>query len=354
MKLGGSPTTAILPNTKEPLRKVLSAVDTNIEPSKISTVDTNPEFKKMEEKESSASPQTFNPYDLVTSKENIQPIFECSGNSDSGNNIYAKVKDLPVREETAYAVVEIKDKHYDFVDGKVVRRELEIVEETNNSFPELSLYDKPNCVAKVAIVEEAENSGASGVYECVTERNKQSTVEPSSLISATDCDLYDSCGPAPVANRVDRSVDMNRGNVAHRVNSAVASDNGNDSSQKAVNPQVDLPHRSSSKEVIDESNKCEKEEQEKQSRLSRYLKFTQSSKKCKKPEDVDSVVEMSTNHIPSKDIPGNSVEINDGKAPPLPSFVKLKHISAHRKGQHSISDTNYSPGMLFATIALLF
>ena len=45
-----------------------------------------------------------------------------SGNSEnSGNSLYAKVKDVALKEETAYAVVDCKDKDYDFVNGELVK-----------------------------------------------------------------------------------------------------------------------------------------------------------------------------------------------------------------------------------------
>ena len=51
------------------------------------------------------------------------PVYNSgSGNSEnSGNSLYAKVKDVALKEETAYAVVDCKDKDYDFVNGELVK-----------------------------------------------------------------------------------------------------------------------------------------------------------------------------------------------------------------------------------------
>lgn len=368
---GTPPIQAILP--KEPLRKMLSAISTtsskNGDPTTAKCVDIPTDAA-----DNSENSKTTNPYDVVSKKP---PVFECSGNSEnSGNSIYAKVKDVQRREETAYAVVDIgQDKDYDFVNGEVIRRTPDASASSNNP-PVFMHYDKPKSQhTEIKISEETENSGASGIYEFVPEsRNNKENFEPLSVDvqlynisnnsnnTNNNNDLYDFCGPAtPRSQTPSAAAAAGDTTSAVRLNSSCDVTDRTTTTTTTTTPEMhsnsldrktnnlkqkENPRRSSSKEALGDF----KEE----SRLSRYLKFTQS-KKHKKHSDETIEVDIPSPYSSSKDISvasnsGNTLEVcggggGDDKAPPAPSIKKLKQLSAHRKEyQGTLNEKSHSPG----------
>ena len=257
------------------------------------------------------------------------PMYECSGNSEnSGNSLYAKVSDVALKEETAYAVVACEDKDYDFVNGELVRRQVSDEKENGKVNDGVDIYDTPISPPTRKQFENTENSGASGIYEIVPEECKKN-VDNTKLMGAdiSSSDIYDSCGPsvppaAPPRETPGEPTMCRRG-----------------SSQEKLNAK----HK--------EENKSEKhehgEEKQKSGGLFKSLKFGHS-RKSKKNEQTKSLdVNILQNNVTVVDIPvdsgggasvGNVVAV-DNVAPPPPSVDKLMHISAHRK-QHSQSDIN--------------
>ena len=191
----------------------------------------------------------------------------------------------------------------------------------------------------------AENSGASGIYEVVPACAEISGDELSRDVSTSE--LYEPCGPcAPPPNAPPR------GSPSHAVDT--------------LECPSGMVRRGSSKENLSEKphNKEDKNEKhehhEEKHKGGGLFKLFGHSRKSKKSEDApmkpSDVCEPLPPHLTAVDIPVDAPTVNGGGGasgvssvvgvsdeiapPPLPSVDKLMHISATHRKQHSQTDIN--------------
>ena len=160
----------------------------------------------------------LNPINRVQSIDS-QSVIETSGNSYTGSAIYARVKNVPQKEELAYSVVPVTDssqQQYDVVNGNIIRKlpkeaskENVNKEEDSNSRKLLDLYAQPDITTtKKEETPEQENSGSSGYYASVTEKKKE--IQTVSQENSGNSGYYESCGPLTVdlPSKVSTQVDV--------------------------------------------------------------------------------------------------------------------------------------------------
>eukprot|EP00111_Clytia_hemisphaerica_P019577 TCONS_00057768-protein len=115
-----------------------------------------------------------------------------SGNSEtSDNSIYTKVKQVPKKEEIAYAVVDIKESQekYEVVNGGIVRRQTnDDSKESCDLPPDDSIYEKTTSAdddqADDKVDEPQENSAGSSLYASVQPTENKERKDENSTIDA--------------------------------------------------------------------------------------------------------------------------------------------------------------------------
>lgn len=179
-------------NKQEITSPVVAETEDVVNSSRETTKPKNVELVPKYETTNSGSQNSIDPYATVD-KSSIKNDTKLnamvtensvsgSGNSDSGNGLYAKVKNVEKKEEIAYAVVDIKESQdkYDMVNGGLVRR---LTEPDIALAPEIKpAEDKepPSGVEQTNIKNE-ESSGGSGLYAAVNSTDEIQTNEaPSS------------------------------------------------------------------------------------------------------------------------------------------------------------------------------
>jgi len=347
---------------------------------------------------------------------NIQTIEnEGSGNSDSGNSTYAKVKHVPKREECAYSVVDINNstENYDVVNGDLVRKvtpsslvdEKETIsvnsELVHNPSVASSLYAKVDTSLVNKRVEEVqENSGNSGYYACVSDKNKpvESVIEIQE--NSGNSGYYESCGPVDIEKTVteqsklaqnveetyvsiqndsstktetevlkntkenNRTKKHSKDKLKHdkkREDKRLSKEEKKLSKEEKKHSKDDKKHSKDDKKHSKDEKRHSKEEKFEHlsksssnenspsvtSRFSRVNPF-KLSKKHKHSVDSDNDNNTSTlesnksSSLPREKIPNSCVEIiNKGgeelDPPPLPSVDKLLHLTEHRRARRTAS-----------------
>ena len=130
----------------------------------------------------------FKVHQLVNGEKNASG----SGNSEnSDNSIYTKVKQVPKKEEIAYAVVDIKDSQekYETVNGEIVRRQTtDDSKESCDAQPEDSVYEKTASAEDEQTNdkedEPQENSEGSSLYASVKPTEQREQKDENSTIDA--------------------------------------------------------------------------------------------------------------------------------------------------------------------------
>ena len=342
----------------------------------------------------------LNPINRVQSIDS-QSIIETSGNSNTGSAIYAKVKNVPQKEELAYSVVPVIDSshQYDVVNGNLVRKlpkesrkEKLYKEEDSNSKKLLDLYAQPDITTtKKEEAPEQENSGSSGYYASVTEKKKE--IQTVSQENSGNSGYYESCGPltADLPSKVSTQVDVKAENSTYEAVTEsvlpVQKDDKNETSNGLK--QNDSKHKKNrhkdkgekhiskenkksikikkshsrnekktfkqdkeyikhegkhSKEDVAEHSKKEVEESSPSlsSRFSRVNPFKLSKKHKHEPdhEARDNNSENSSQHtssLPRENEKQLEEESKDVHPPPLPSYDKLLIIAENKKSKRSSS-----------------
>ena len=341
----------------------------------------------------------LNPVSRVQSIDS-HSIIETSGNSYTGSAIYARVKNVPQKEELAYSVVPVTDssQQYDVVNGNLVRKlpkessKENVNEEEGSNSKKLDLYAQPDITTTEKVeTSEQENSGSSGYYASVTEKKKE--IEILSQENSENSGYYESCGPltADLPSKVSTQIDVKAGNSTYeaviesvlsvqkddknetsnelkqndckhkkskhkeKVEKHISKENKKSIKVKKSHSRVDKKTFKYDKEYIKHEGKHSKEDIAEHSkkevehsspslsgRFSRVNPFKLSKKHKHEPdhEARDNNSENSSQHTSS--LPRENEKQLEGKSkdvhpPPLPSYDKLLSLTENKKSKRSSS-----------------